>query len=110
MSDVGITPPQFTPNLTEDEQARRLLAIAISRQAGRFVVESTTSRVKLTRAQVDAAIKSRIVGKEGRNARVFEERAGVDLLLNDEPDAVLISCFDPFRREVARVALEALIR
>lgn len=94
----------------EDEQARRLLAIAVSRQATKFVSQVTTSRVKLTRIQVQEGMKGKIVGKEGRNARHFEEKAGVDLLLNDEPDAIVVSSFDPFRREVARLALESLVR
>ena len=102
-------PPVF-PNLHESEQARRLLAIAVSRQASRFVTAASTSEVSLTTAELKDGIKSKIVGKEGRNARHFEEKAGVDLLLNEKPDAIVISSFDPFRREVARVALEILIR
>jgi ribonuclease Y len=100
----------FPSHLDEEEQAKRLICIALARQATRFTANVATARVKLTSNQLKDAIKSKIVGKEGRNARHFEERAGVDLLLNDEPDAVIISCFDPFRREVARVALEALVR
>jgi ribonuclease Y len=96
--------------LDEADQARRLLAIAASRQATRFISSVTTARIKLTASQLKDGIKGKIVGKDGRNARHFEERAGVDLLLNDEPDAVTVSSFDPFRREVARVALESLVR
>ncbi|MBL7714745.1 MAG: HDIG domain-containing protein [Bdellovibrionales bacterium] len=92
-----------------EEEAKRLLAIAISRQAKDFSIAGAVTRVRLSPSQLDQGFKARIVGKEGRNARVFEEKAGVDLLLNDEPDSVLISSFDPYRREVARVALEALI-
>jgi len=102
--------PALPGYLEESEQARRLLAIAMARQATRFVSGATTDRIKLTSEQLKDGIKSRIVGKEGRNMRVFQEKAGVDLLLNDEPDAVVISCFDPFRREIARVALETLVR
>jgi ribonuclease Y len=102
--------PQLPASLNEEEQARRLLTIALSRQATKFISHVTTARVKLTSSQLKEGIKGKIVGKEGRNARHFEERAGVDLLLNDEPDAVLISSFDPFRREIARVALEQLVR
>jgi len=102
--------PQQPSHLSEDDQARRLLALAMARQASRFVVAQATARVKLSPRQIEEGIKSRIVGREGRNARVFEEKAGVDLLLNEEPDAVLISTFDPFRREVARVAMEHLVR
>ncbi|MBI2712223.1 MAG: HDIG domain-containing protein [Bdellovibrio sp.] len=96
--------------LTQDEEARRLLAIAVSRQASRFVAESTVARIKLTEAQIKDGIKGKIVGKDGRNSRYFEEQAGVDLVLNEFADSVLISCFDSFRREVARVALEQLIQ
>ncbi len=102
--------PSFSANLDEEEQARRLLAIVVSRQATRFVVPASTTHVQFTDAQLRDGIKNKIVGKEGRNARAFEEKAGVDLLLNDRPNAVVISCFDPFRREVARTALEILVR
>ncbi|MBC7691433.1 MAG: HDIG domain-containing protein [Methylotenera sp.] len=96
--------------LDEQEQALRLLTIAISRQATKFATQSVTTTVKFTAAQLNEGIKSKIVGKEGRNARHFEEKSGVDLLLNDQPDAVVVSSFDPFRREVARAALEILVR
>lgn len=96
--------------MSEDERAKRLLAIAVSRQATKFSVTTSTARVKFSQSQIDDGVKAKIVGREGRNARTFEERAGVDLLLNDEPDAVLISSFDPLRREIARTALESLVR
>ena len=64
----------------------------------------------LSASQLAQGIKAKIIGKDGRNARCFEERAGVDLLLNEEPHTVVISSFDPFRREVARIALETLVR
>lgn len=95
--------------LDTDDLAKRALAIAVSRQATRFITHATVARVKLTHTQLKEGIKGKIVGKDGRNARHFEERAGVDLLLNDEPDSVMISSFDPFRREVARLALEELV-
>ena len=92
-----------------EEQAQRLLAIAIARQATKSVSHLTVARVSLSASQIKDGIKGKIVGKDGRNARHFEEKAGVDLLLNEEPDAVIVSSFDPFRREVARVALEMLV-
>ncbi len=99
------------PNhLDEEDQARRLLSIVIARQATKFVGHVATARIRLSSSQLKDGIKGKIVGREGRNARYFEEQAGVDLLLNDEQDSVIISCFDPFRREVARVALESLVR
>ncbi|MGZ3698725.1 MAG: KH domain-containing protein, partial [Bdellovibrionota bacterium] len=103
-------PPAQPSFLEETEQARRLLAIAVSRQATKFVTTATIGRVALTEEQLRENIKSKIIGKEGRNIRLFQERTGVDLILNDEADAVLVSSFDPFRREVARVALEILVK
>jgi ribonuclease Y len=107
---TSLSAPQVPTYLDEEEQARRLIAITVARQATRFVSQISTSRVKFSHLQLKDGIKGRIVGKDGRNARHFEERAGVDLLLNDEPDSVMISSFDPFRREVARVALTNLVR
>lgn len=101
--------PTFPNHLDTDEQARRLIAIAIGRQATRFVVPATTARIRLTDAQLKDGLKARIVGKEGRNVRAFEEKSGAELLLNEEPDTVVVSSLDPFRREVARLALEALV-
>ncbi len=97
-------------SLNEEEQAKRLLCIAIARQATQTVSALSVARVTFTEGQVKEGIKGKIVGKEGRNAKFFEERAGVDLLLNEESHAVVISSFDVFRREVARLALEMLIR
>ena len=97
-------------NLHEQEQARRLLCIAIARQATKTAGQYRVSRLSYSETQLKEGIKGKIVGKEGRNARYFEEKAGVDLLLNEESDAVVISSFDAFRREVARVALEMLVR
>jgi len=104
------TVPQLPTYLDEEEQARRLIAMTVARQATRFVSQVSVARVKFTHLQLKEGIKGKIVGKDGRNARHFEERAGVDLLLNDEPDSVMISSFDPFRREIARVALSQLAR
>ncbi len=102
--------PQFSVNLNEDEQARRLLAIAVARQASKFVSTAVTNTIRLTDGQLKDGIKNKLIGKEGRNVRFIEEAAGVDLLLNEEPNAIVVSSFDSFRREVARVALEALIK
>lgn len=102
--------PHLPNYLDEEDQAKRLICIAIARQATKELGYLATARVKLSATQLKEGIKGKIVGRDGRNARYFEEQAGIDLLLNDEPDAVLISSFDPFRREVARVALESLVR
>ncbi len=97
-------------SLSEQEQAKRLLCIAISRQATRVISHLSVARVSFSESQLKDGIKGKIVGKDGRNAKSFEEKAGVDLLLNEEADSVMISSFDAFRREVARVALEMLVR
>ena len=110
-SDHSVNKPALPGYLVHDEeQARRLLAIVMARQATRSVGSFSTTRVNLTPAQVKDGIKGKIVGKDGRNAQYFEEKAGVDLILNQETHAVLISSFDPFRREVARIALEVLLK
>lgn len=96
--------------VTQEEQARRLLAIVLARQVPQVISRVTVGKVLLSSEQVSAGIKSRLVGKEGRNIRAFEDASGCELLVNDEPQAIGVSCFDPFRREVARAALETLIR
>jgi ribonuclease Y len=91
---------------TLNQRARRLLATAIERCAADFVSESAVVAVPLPNEEM----KGRIIGKEGRNIRTFETITGVDLIVDETPEAILVSCFDPLRREVARRALEALIQ
>lgn len=88
-----------------DKRAREIITYAIQRLASDQVAEMTVSAVPLTSDDV----KGRIIGRGGRNIRAFEKAAGVDVVVDDTPEAVTISCFDPVRREVARRALERLV-
>jgi ribonuclease Y len=89
-----------------DREARRIISIAIQRLAAEHTAESTVAAVALPNDE----IKARIIGREGRNIRAFETATGVDVIIDDTPDTVIVSCFDPIRREVARRSLEALIQ
>jgi len=87
------------------KEAQKVVVQAIQRTAADYAVETTVSVLNI---QSDE-IKGRIIGKEGRNIRAFEAATGVDVIVDDTPEAVILSSFDPFRREVARVSLERLI-
>jgi ribonuclease Y len=88
-----------------DEEARKIVATVIGRIASDTASESTVSTVSLPSDEM----KGRIIGREGRNIQAFERLAGVDVIIDDTPGAVVISSFDPVRRQVARVALEKLV-
>jgi ribonuclease Y len=98
---------QWEEKLNEDanEKAQEILSSAIQRNASEIVAESTTSVVPIPNDEM----KGRLIGREGRNIRALEQATGVDLIIDDTPEAVTLSSFDPIRREIARITLNRLI-
>src|SRR5258706_733395 len=88
-----------------EEKARRIISIAIQRYAGDHTFETTSATLALP----DEELKGRIIGREGRNIRAFEAATGVTVLIDDTPNAVVLSGFDPVRREIARESMQRLI-
>ena len=90
---------------TAEREAKKIIALAVQRIAADHSSETSVSAIPLPSDEM----KGRIIGREGRNIRAFETATGVDVIIDDTPDTVVVSCFDPIRREVARRALEQLI-
>ena len=105
--DKALKIAEFEAQLKDeaDQKARHLISHAIQRVAADQVAESTVSVVPLPNDEM----KGRIIGREGRNIRAIETMTGVDLIIDDTPEAITLSCFDPVRREIARLSLERLI-
>ena len=106
--EVGEIVRRSVEQATEEarDKSRTIIIAAIQRYASEQAGEHTTSNVAIP----DDALKGRVIGREGRNIRSFEKATGVDVIIDDTPGMVVVSCFDPVRREIARISLEKLVQ
>lgn len=106
--EIGLIVQKYVRQAEEEgrDKARQIILQSIQRYAAEQTADHTVSSVTIA----DDAMKGRVIGREGRNIRAFEKTTGVDVIIDDTPGIVVVSCFDPVRREIARISLERLVQ